>query len=194
MAQMKSWTVSDALWSKLESLVPKRKRPKGRKYQRKAGAGRKPMPARQVFSAIIYVLRTGCQWKALPKEYGSASAVHAHFQRWQREGFFLKIWKAGLAEYDEMEGIAWRWQSIDGAMGKSPLAQECVGPNPTDRGKKWAQGQPPGGRAWHPAVVPRQRSQQALHEIACRNFRRHSVQTARTPQVEAAASVRRCRI
>jgi len=40
------------------------------------------------FSAIVYVLRTGCQWKALPKEYGSASAVHAHFQRWQREGFF----------------------------------------------------------------------------------------------------------
>ena len=40
------------------------------------------MPARQVFSAIVYVLRTGCQWKALPKEYGSASAVHAYFQRW----------------------------------------------------------------------------------------------------------------
>ncbi len=161
MAQIKSWTVSDALWSKLELLVPKRKRPKGRKYQRKAGAGRKPMPARQIFSAIVYVLRTGCQWKALPKEYGSASAVHAHFQRWQREGFFLKIWQAGLAEYDAMEGIAWRWQSIDGAMGKAPLAQECVGPNPTDRGKKWAQAQPAGGRAWHPAVARRQRSQQA---------------------------------
>ena len=138
MAQIKSWTVSEALWSKLELLVPKRKRPKDRNYRRKAGAGRKPMPSRQIFSAIVYVLRTGCQWKALPKEYGSASAVHAHFQRWQREGFFLKIWKAGLAEYDEMEGIAWRWQSIDGAMGKAPLAEECVGPNPTDREKMGA--------------------------------------------------------
>ena len=161
MAQIKSWTVSDALWSKLEPLVPQRKRPKGRTYQRKAGAGRKPMPARQVFSAIVYVLRTGCQWKALPKEYGSGSAVHAHFQRWQKEGFFLKIWKAGLAQYDGMEGIAWRWQSIDGAMGKAPLAQECVGPNPTDRGKKWAQAQSAGGRAWHPAVAHRRRSQPA---------------------------------
>src|SRR5450631_771607 len=161
MAQIKSWTVSDGLWNKIESLVPVRKRAGGRKYQRKAGAGRKPMPARQVFSAIVYVLRTGCQWKALPKQYGSASAVHAHFQRWQREGFFLKIWKAGLAEYDEMEGIAWRWQSVDGATGKAPLAQECVGPNSTDRGKKWAQAKPPGGRAWHPAVARRQRSQPA---------------------------------
>jgi transposase len=162
MAQAKSWTVSDALWGKLERLVPKHKRPKGRNNQRKAGARRKPIAARQVFSAIVYVLRTGCQWKALPRKYGSASAVHAHFQRWQREGSFLKIWKAGLAEYDEMEGIAWRWQSIDGAMGKAPLAQECVGPNPTDRGKQMgASAALLAGRAWHPAVARRQRSQQA---------------------------------
>ena len=161
MAQIKSWTVSDALWNKIEPLLPVRKRQGGRKYQRKPGAGRKPMPARQVFSAIVYVLRTGCQWKALPKEYGSASAVHAYFQRWQREGFFLKIWRAGLAEYDEMEGIAWNWQSIDGTMGKAPLARECVGPNPTDRGKKWAQKKPVSGRAWRPAVARRQRSQRA---------------------------------
>lgn len=161
MAQIKSWTVSDGLWSRIEPLVPVRKREGGRKYQRKPGAGRKPMAARQVFAAIVYVLRTGCQWKALPREYGSASAVHAHFQRWQREGFFLKIWKAGLAEYDEMEGIAWNWQSIDGAMGKAPLAVECVGPNPTDRGKKWAQKKFVGGRAWRPAVARRQRSQRA---------------------------------
>jgi transposase len=161
MAQIKSWTVSDALWSKIEPLLPVRKRQGERKYQRRPGAGRKPMPARQVFSAIVYVLRTGCQWKALPKEYGSASAVHAYFQRWQQEGFFLKIWKAGLAEYDEMEGIGWNWQSIDGAMGKAPLAVECVGPNPTDRGKKWTQEKLVSGRAWRPAVARRQRSQRA---------------------------------
>jgi transposase len=161
MGQIKSWTVSDALWRKIEPLLPVRKRQGERKYQRRPGAGRKPMPARQVFSAIVYVLRTGCQWKALPKEYGSASAVHAYFQRWQQEGFFLKIWKSGLAEYDEMEGIGWNWQSIDGAMGKAPLAVECVGPNPTDRGKKWTQEKLVSGRAWRPAVARRQRSQRA---------------------------------
>jgi transposase len=40
------------------------------------------MQARQAFSAIVYVLRTGCQWKALPCEFGSASGVHKHFQQW----------------------------------------------------------------------------------------------------------------
>lgn len=113
MAQIKSWTSLDALWSKIEPLVPARKRPRGRIYKRKPGAERKPMPARQVFPAIVFVLRTGSQWKALPREIGSASAVPSHFQRWQREGFFVKVWMAGLADYDEMEGIAWDWQSLD---------------------------------------------------------------------------------
>jgi transposase len=159
MKQIKSWTVSDQLWAKAEPLVPVGGREPGRSYQRKPGGGRKPMAARQVFAAIIYVLRTGCQWKALPKECGSASAVHARFQAWQKAGFFVALWRAGLAEYDGLEGIAWEWQSIDGALGKAPLAQECVGANPTDRGKKRSQAQPVGGRPWRPAVARRERSQ-----------------------------------
>ncbi|ENZ95904.1 transposase [Xanthomonas fragariae LMG 25863] len=57
---------------------------------------------------------------------------------WEAAGFFEVLWKAGLAEYDQMQGIAWRWQSVDGAMMKASLAQQAVGPNPTDRGKKAA--------------------------------------------------------
>ncbi|MGA0846356.1 MAG: transposase, partial [Luteolibacter sp.] len=118
MPQIKSWTVSDELWERIEPLVPPPPaRDKKRTYKRKPGAGRKPIPARQAFEAIIYILRTGAQWKSLPKEYGSASAVHARFQYSEKEGFFLAIWRAGLAEYDEMEGIAWEWQSADGAQG-----------------------------------------------------------------------------
>jgi transposase len=62
--------------------------------------------------------------------------VHQHFQNWHRAGFFQKLWQAGLAEYDGMHGIAWQWQAADGTMGKAPLATECTGRNPTDRGKK----------------------------------------------------------
>jgi transposase len=159
MRQIKSWEVSDEFWDKVEPLIPERKREKGRKYRRKAGGGRKPMPTRQIFSAIIYVLRTGIQWKALPKSFGSASAIHLHFQNWQRAGFFLRLWQVGLAEYDDMKGIAWSWQSVDGAMHKAPLALECAGANPTDRGKKRPQAQLAGRRAWRPALPYRQRSQ-----------------------------------
>ena len=135
MPQIKSWTVSDAFWAKIEPLIPAPQRSADRAYLRKPGGGRKPMPPRQIFSAIVYVLRTGCQWKALPKSFGSASAIHKHFQCWRKQGFFLAIWQAGLAEYDDLEGIAWEWQSIDGTQGKAPLAQEAVGNNPTDRVK-----------------------------------------------------------
>ncbi len=161
MKQIKSWTVSDALWAKVEPLIPRKQRVADRTYQRKPGAGRKPMPARQVFAAIVYVLRTGMQWKALPRVFGSASAVHQYFQDWQQAGFFLKLWQAGLAEYDGLQGIAWEWQSIDGAMGKAPLATECVVANPTDQGKKGTQAKPAGRRLWRPAVARRQRGQRA---------------------------------
>lgn len=157
-----SWVVTDDFWTRVEPLIPVRERPSDQEYVRKAGGGRKPKAARLVFEGIVYVLRTGCQWKALPKErFGSASAIHKRFLEWESAGVFEAIWAAGLAEYDNMEGIAWRWQSIDGAMFKAPLAQEQVGPNPTDRGKKWKQASPAGRRTWRPLVVHRDRSEPA---------------------------------
>lgn len=156
-----SWEVSDALWERMEPLIPApAPRRSDRTYLRKPGGGRKPKDPRLVFEAIVYVLRTGCQWKALPAErFGSASAVHKRFLDWQAAGVFEALWKAGLAEYDDMEGIAWRWQSIDGSTMKAPMAQQTVGPNPTDRGKKWEQATPAGGRSWRPAVAHRDRGQ-----------------------------------
>jgi transposase len=160
--RLASWEVSDSFWSRVEPLIPKPERTEEKIYKRKAGGGRKPIPYRRVFEGIVYVLRTGCQWKAIPKErFGSPSAIHGYFIRWLKLGFFLSLWRAGLAEYDEMEGIAWRWQSIDGAMVKAPLATETTGRNPTDRGKKRKQAPYPGGRAWRPAVDSRDRSQSA---------------------------------
>jgi len=156
------WSISDDFWAKVEPLIPSPPRKPAEEYQRKPGGGRKPLPPRQVFEAIVFVLRTGIQWRALPKErFGSPSSIHRYFQQWHRAGFFLKLWQAGLAEYDAMEGIAWEWQSIDGTMGKAPLAREQVGANPTDRGKKRQQAQFAGGRAWHPAVARRQRCEHA---------------------------------
>lgn len=158
MTKAKSWEVTDEFWKRVEPLIPVRQRLPDQPYARKAGGGRKPKEARLVFEAIVYVLRTGCQWKALPAErFGSASAIHARFLQWEKAGFFLALWKAGLAEYDDFEGIAWRWQSIDGAMMKAPMAQSSVGSNPTDRGKKGEQASFAGGRSWRPVVAHRDR-------------------------------------
>jgi hypothetical protein len=53
----------------------------------------------------------------LPKDiFGSPSSIHQYFLDWEEAVFFRNLWRAGLAEYDDMEGIAWYWQSIDGAI------------------------------------------------------------------------------
>jgi putative transposase len=93
------------------------------------------MDDRKAFAAIVYVLRTGIQWNALPRELGASSTVHDRFQEWEHAGFFEELWRAELAEYDEMEGIEWEWQAIDGVMTKAPLGKVATGKNPTDRAK-----------------------------------------------------------
>lgn len=91
--EIRSWEVSDAFWAKVEPLIPARApRVALRAYVRKPGGGRKPKADRLVFEAIVYVLRTGCQWKALPSErFGSASAIHKRFLEWEATGVFRAL-------------------------------------------------------------------------------------------------------
>jgi len=84
--------------------------------------GRPVVPFRKVMDGILYVLRTGCQWKILlPKEYGSGSTCHRRFQQWVQLDIFKKIWMKLLEEYDDKRGIKLDWQSIDSISIKSPL-------------------------------------------------------------------------
>jgi len=82
-------------------------------------------PDRKVLNGIFYVLRTGCQWKALDAtKICSGSTAHARFQEWEREGFFARLWEEALCDYDDLEGLDWSWLSLDGAMTKAPLGGE----------------------------------------------------------------------
>lgn len=135
-ADVASWELSDSFWERIEPLLPPPKsRYRGRGKARKHIGGRPAADRRKVLAGILYILRTGCQWNALPKEFGSGKTAHRYFQRWVRAGVFWRMWQAGLSEYDELKGIAWKWQAADGAMTKAPLGGEQTGKNPTDRGK-----------------------------------------------------------
>ena len=128
------YRVTDGLWTKMGPLIPRRVNPHPR------GGGRKPKPDRQVMDGIFFVLRTGCQWKALD-ETGicSGSVAHARFQKWVQAGVFLKFWQEGLREYDECKGIDWDWQSMDGSMTKAPLGGEKNGAQSDRSGQRWRQ-------------------------------------------------------
>jgi transposase len=85
-----------------------------------------PSPAKRG-PVFFNILRTGCQWNAVPREYGSGKSLHRYFQRWTRAGVFKKLWKSGLEEYAEVQGIDGKWQAADGAITKPPLGGQARG-------------------------------------------------------------------
>ena len=69
-------TIPDELWNEFKKILPREKPPKT--------VGRPVVSYRKVLDGILYVLRTGCQWKMFPKEYGSGSVCHRRFQEWNK--------------------------------------------------------------------------------------------------------------
>lgn len=114
--------VADELWAVLEPLLPRHKN------MHRFGGGRPRVPDRQCADAIFYVLRTGCQWGALDAaDLCPHSTAHDRFQEWVAAGVFLKLWKAGVEQFDDLKGLDWSWLSMDGAMTKAPLGGEKNG-------------------------------------------------------------------
>lgn len=105
--------ISDDLWDEIKLILPSEKLDKT--------VGRPVVPFRKVLDGILYVLRTGCQWKMLPEEYGSGSTCHRRFQEWTVSNVFQKLWVRLLEVYDDLRGISWIWQSLDSVSIKAPL-------------------------------------------------------------------------
>ena len=78
-----AWRIPEELWQRIQPLLPK--------YTVSEKGGRPRLDLRRVLNGIFYVFRTGCQWKALPPEFGSGSAVHAYFQEWTQQGIFFDL-------------------------------------------------------------------------------------------------------
>lgn len=122
------WHTPDALWKLIAPILGPEKSP--------GTVGRPATPNRVVFDAIIFVLRSGCQWQALPREtYAPGSTVHGRFRQWVQQGVFVQAWQTLLQYYDKEVGIAWKWQALDGVITKAPLGGEDTGPSPVDRSK-----------------------------------------------------------
>ncbi len=70
--------LTDAAWVKLQAVLPKAKGGK---------SGRPPKYSRrEIWNAIFYQARTGCQWRYLPHDLPPWEVVWEHFCRWRDEG------------------------------------------------------------------------------------------------------------
>lgn len=84
--------LTEAQWQLLQPLLPKPQKQCG-------GPGRPPADRRRVVNAILYVNKTGCQWRMLPQTYGHWNTVYHYFSAWTRAG----VWAQVLARLGEQE-------------------------------------------------------------------------------------------
>jgi transposase len=162
------WRIPDALWAQIEMCLPKHKN------THRFGGGRPRTPDRVCMDAIFYVLRTGCQWKALDAtRFCPGSTAHDRFQEWAEAGVFWDLWELGLLDYDCLKGIDWQWLSMDGCMTKAPLGGEKDGQKPHRPGQERGQAQPAGRGQRHPRRPGRGRRQPPRHEDGRRDPAQH---------------------
>lgn len=76
--------------------------------------GRPSADDRKCFEGILWILRTGAPWSALPREYGSPTTCWRRLAEWSRSGVLLDLWRALLAQLNEREQIRWNECFIDG--------------------------------------------------------------------------------
>jgi transposase len=128
---MASTILSEELWKRIEPLLPP---PKRRRFR---FPGRKPLDDRKVLTGILFVLKSGIPWQALPEELGCGSGMSCwrRLQKWQRAGVWRKLVETLLAELQEAGKIDWSRAVVDSTSVRALEGGEKTGPNPTDRGR-----------------------------------------------------------
>ncbi len=94
------------LWRKIRKVLPKHKK-------NKLG-GRPRIPDRAVINGIWYVLWTGCQWKAVHRDWfdASSSVLHERFQTWRKLGVFQRIMRKLVKHYAKRRDIKQDFEAV----------------------------------------------------------------------------------
>ena len=108
--------LTDAEWTLVGPMIPPARR----------GGRSRDVNVREVLNAICYVLGTGCQWKALPKDLPPKSTVHYYFMLWDWDGTLERIRHAlyvmarGQADRDASPMAAIRARRRRSSLGQAP--------------------------------------------------------------------------
>jgi transposase len=123
--------VHDALWERLQPLLPP---PPRRRFR---FPGRKPLDYRKILTGILFVLKTGIAWGDLPAELGCGcgKTCRSYLRLWHQAGVWRQLHAVLLAELNGADAIDWERALIDASFAKAPEGGEDTGPNPTDRSK-----------------------------------------------------------
>src|SRR5262249_4857018 len=123
--------VSDALWERIEPLLPP---PRPRRFR---FPGRKPLDYRAVLTGIIFILKTGINWEDLPAELGGGcgKTCKHYLKLWQQSGVWAGLHAILLEELQDADRIDWSRGAADSTKSRALGGGDDTGPNPTDRSK-----------------------------------------------------------
>jgi len=93
--------VPDLVWKQVKPLLPA--------FQvRPQGGGSAPLDDRTVFTAVVYVLTSGCAWSSLPPEFGvSPATAHRRFSAWSRSGLWQRLHQTAVDQSGACPEDAW---------------------------------------------------------------------------------------
>lgn len=127
-----SWIVPDGLWEIAEPLIPPSK-------VRPQGGGTQDTPDETLFAAIIYVLVSGCAWRALPPCFGiSKSTAHRSFLIWSRAGVWGWLHEQILHRLDDADLLDLSRAVLDSVPRKGcrPFSVKANGHRPAVAGRR----------------------------------------------------------
>ena len=96
-------TLSEERWELIKPLLPPPNK-----------VGRPRAEDRQTLNGILHVLRSGCRWKDMPRQYGSPVTCWRRLSHWQANGTWEAIWRAFLSAMDGQGKLQWAQAFLDG--------------------------------------------------------------------------------
>ncbi|NDU71416.1 transposase [Actinomadura sp. DSM 109109] len=116
MSDLATRLVPDELWEAVRPLIPAF-------APRRQGGGTAPVDDRMVFTAIVYVLTSGCAWRHLPADFGvSVPTAHRRFTAWTRAGLWARLHHAVLAEPGPPGQLDWTEAIVQAAVARAERA------------------------------------------------------------------------
>jgi len=88
---MKRYEMSNEEWERIAPLLP---------AQRTGQKGRPPKDNRLMLNGMLWIARSGAQWRELPEYYGSWQSVYARFRKWQENGVLEGVFRALSTDSD----------------------------------------------------------------------------------------------